>query len=151
MSQKIASASAFGSTTGAFRAICAASTGRHSSPPAWTRDQLVPVDETISAITTVGRIKRWMRRMEDWEFIVLHNAMILQSWEPSHLCFLRFFAAYSSFANANYYRRSAAVYRCAEFSWTHNTKHGPATDGVCAGWSDPGAGKGAGFDLASSC
>src|SRR6266478_5568247 len=69
MSQKMASASASGSTIGFFRASSAGSTGRHSSPPAETLSPPAPVAARTNTPMAVNRINREFRCRERWDFI----------------------------------------------------------------------------------
>src|SRR5262249_44262622 len=84
MSQNIASASAFGSTTGVLSAMSAGSTGRHSSPPASTFGE-PPLIEANTRTRTANRIERrernvlrfivilWVKKIEVHR-LVLRNA-----------------------------------------------------------------------------
>src|SRR5712692_11627816 len=68
MSQKIASASASGSTSGFFRASSAGSTGRQSSPPAAALSPPAPVAASNTP-KAANRINREFRCRERWDFI----------------------------------------------------------------------------------
>src|SRR5215210_1245113 len=96
MSQKMASASALGSTTAALSARSAGSTGRHSSPPEALLDQLVPDKATAVAIMSVNKTARDFRGRYSGgfmgngplEFLVFYAR--LQNWQENspglHLC-----------------------------------------------------------------
>src|SRR5229473_877338 len=78
MSQKIASASASGSTSGFFRASSAGSTGRHSSPPAEALSPPAPVAARTNTPTAVNRINREFRCRERWDFIAEAFQLVLR-------------------------------------------------------------------------
>src|SRR5260370_36079721 len=69
MSQKIASASASGSTSGFLRASSAGSTERHSSPPAEALSPPTRLPARTNTPRAVIRINREFRCSERWDFI----------------------------------------------------------------------------------